>query len=443
MRFWDGYQGSSFIGAAASASIPHLAPDLASLVCASAAAAPSPARHDRARASLRGRRRSWPATASRPTGYRVAIARHREGLRDRRLLADGDRRRRRARHRDGAPARHRARALREDRGRAPRARGQGQHALADDRAEPSRRDAGPGGRAALRGLRPPAQDRAGSGSSTSRAAATRRRSSTATGSGGLYARESLKKCYGSGDLDRDEALRMAVAGARPTRPTRIAATGGVDLARGIYPDRQALHAEAASSDASDDRDRAGLPQHVIDAPPPAGSLIMSMPFYVSPEQMMPGQGRVRPQGHRARQVHRHARVRRRHPDDGGEPDSSSRRSARSTTASPSPASASSASSTSSGRSASASPTSRATPTAATTCAAKALANAYSQVDRRGLHARDEAPRGRDRSWPRSAIPTLARPRGQRALSDRVRRHHQRPRGLLRDRRQRGQRSRAT
>jgi len=55
----------------------------------------------------------------------------------------------------------------------------------------------------------------------------------ATGSGGLYARESIK--YGwRQDIDRDEAVRIAVA-ALTAAADEDRATGGVDLERGIYP----------------------------------------------------------------------------------------------------------------------------------------------------------------------------------------------------------------
>ena len=55
----------------------------------------------------------------------------------------------------------------------------------------------------------------------------------ATGSGGLYARESLKHGWAA-DLSRDEAVRVAVA-ALTAAADEDRATGGVDLERGIYP----------------------------------------------------------------------------------------------------------------------------------------------------------------------------------------------------------------
>jgi proteasome beta subunit len=55
----------------------------------------------------------------------------------------------------------------------------------------------------------------------------------ATGSGGLYARESLKHGWRF-DLVRDEAIRVAVA-ALTAAADEDRATGGVDLERGIYP----------------------------------------------------------------------------------------------------------------------------------------------------------------------------------------------------------------
>ena len=55
----------------------------------------------------------------------------------------------------------------------------------------------------------------------------------ATGSGGLYARESLKHGWRA-DLGRDEAVKVAVAGLTAAAD-EDRATGGVDLERGIYP----------------------------------------------------------------------------------------------------------------------------------------------------------------------------------------------------------------
>ena len=55
----------------------------------------------------------------------------------------------------------------------------------------------------------------------------------ATGSGGLYARESLKKSWRQG-ASREEALRMAV-GALMDAADEDRGTGGIDLLRGIYP----------------------------------------------------------------------------------------------------------------------------------------------------------------------------------------------------------------
>jgi proteasome beta subunit len=55
----------------------------------------------------------------------------------------------------------------------------------------------------------------------------------ATGSGGLYARESLKHGWRT-DLDRDGAIRVAVS-ALTAAADEDRATGGVDLERGIYP----------------------------------------------------------------------------------------------------------------------------------------------------------------------------------------------------------------
>ena len=55
----------------------------------------------------------------------------------------------------------------------------------------------------------------------------------ATGSGGLYARESLKHGW-TRNLGRDDAIKIAVA-ALTAAADEDRATGGVDLERGIYP----------------------------------------------------------------------------------------------------------------------------------------------------------------------------------------------------------------
>ncbi len=55
----------------------------------------------------------------------------------------------------------------------------------------------------------------------------------ATGSGGLYARESLKHGWDA-NIGRDDAVRIAVA-ALTAAADEDRATGGVDLERGIYP----------------------------------------------------------------------------------------------------------------------------------------------------------------------------------------------------------------
>jgi len=55
----------------------------------------------------------------------------------------------------------------------------------------------------------------------------------ASGSGGIYARESIKKAWRPA-LSRDEALRVAVQ-ALTDAADEDRATGGVDLARGIFP----------------------------------------------------------------------------------------------------------------------------------------------------------------------------------------------------------------
>ena len=71
----------------------------------------------------------------------------------------------------------------------------------------------------------------------------------ATGSGGLYARESLKKSWRL-DLDREGSVRAAV-GALTDAADEDRATGGIDLARRIFP-LVKLCTEEGMSDASDE-----------------------------------------------------------------------------------------------------------------------------------------------------------------------------------------------
>jgi len=71
----------------------------------------------------------------------------------------------------------------------------------------------------------------------------------ATGSGGLYARESLKKSWRA-DLDREGAVKAAIR-ALTDAADEDRATGGVDLARRIFP-LVKLCTEEGMSDAGED-----------------------------------------------------------------------------------------------------------------------------------------------------------------------------------------------
>ena len=204
------------------------------------------------------------------------------------------------------------------------------------------------------------------------------------------------------------------------------------------PHRQILLHEQDGIEQTSPRPRVGQVYQTIACRPPhwerarAGGNLMSMPFYVSPEQVMARQGGVRPQGHRPRQVHRHARVRRRHPADRRERRRTSRRSARSTTGSRSPVSASSASSISCGRSACATPTPRAIAYSRDDVRARALANAYSQMDGRRSSPRDLKPLEVEVIVAEVGEPQPASgTRHNSHLPCAVRRQHQRPRRLLR------------
>ncbi len=90
----------------------------------------------------------------------------------------------------------------------------------------------------------------------------------ATGSGGVYARESLK--YGwSADLSREDAIRVAVA-ALTAAADEDRATGGVDLERGIFPIIKVC-TSAGHSDASDE-EIARLYRGILDSRSRGGNL---------------------------------------------------------------------------------------------------------------------------------------------------------------------------
>ncbi|MBU3062054.1 proteasome subunit beta [Nocardia sp. NEAU-G5] len=73
---------------------------------------------------------------------------------------------------------------------------------------------------------------------------------TATGSGSMFAKSSLKKTYARG-IDQDRALRIAVESLLDASDDDTA-TGGPDLMRGIYPTAITIDAEGAD-EVSDDR----------------------------------------------------------------------------------------------------------------------------------------------------------------------------------------------
>ena len=106
----------------------------------------------------------------------------------------------------------------------------------------------------------------------------------ATGSGGLYARESLKKSHHSRATKR-EALEMAVQ-ALTDAADEDRGTGGIDTVRGIFP-TVIFCSEPGIEYGARHRDPRSLR---IDPRAPRErsqrSRVVSMPFYVSPEQVM-------------------------------------------------------------------------------------------------------------------------------------------------------------
>ena len=154
------------------------------------------------------------------------------------LLRGRDRRVGRHRGRDGAAVHRRARALREDRGRAAVARRQGEPAGRDGPREPRRRAAGlrrhPAVRRVRHGRRGPGDGRAGSSRSTSPAAATRRSwASTRSAPARCSPAAALKKLHDPA-ADLDGAVRTAVESLYDAADDDTA-TGGPDLIRHIYP----------------------------------------------------------------------------------------------------------------------------------------------------------------------------------------------------------------
>ena len=99
--------------------------------------------------------------------------------------------------------------------------------------QPRRRDAGPGGGAAVRRLRRGHAASAGSSATTSPAAGTRSSRFHSIGSGSVFARGALKKLYRDGMPAEDAVL--ACMQALYDAADDDSATGGPDLTRRIYP----------------------------------------------------------------------------------------------------------------------------------------------------------------------------------------------------------------
>ena len=133
----------------------------------------------------------------------------------------------------------------------------------------------------------------------------------ATGSGGLYARESLKHGWRA-DLGRDEAVEVAVAGAhgcgrrRPCDRRRRSRTRHLS-------DHQDLH-DDGHEDATEEEIAACYRSFSKRALREGTSNVDAVLRFTRTGDGR--QGRVRPQGHRARQVDRRARASGRRPADG-------------------------------------------------------------------------------------------------------------------------------
>jgi proteasome beta subunit len=89
----------------------------------------------------------------------------------------------------------------------------------------------------------------------------------ATGSGGVYARESLKKTHRN-NASVEEGLRMAVQ-ALTDAADEDRATGGIDVVRGIYP--MIAHCSAAGIEQAADADIERIYREIIGRPAAGGT----------------------------------------------------------------------------------------------------------------------------------------------------------------------------
>ena len=192
--------------------------------------------------------------------------------------------------------------------------GQGQPVVADGAQPPSRSDAGPGCCADLRRLRPAPRLRPVVRSTTSPAGATRRRTTSASGSGSLHARTVMKLGFTTTRNDRDTAVDLMIRSLFTAADVRFRHRRTRQYARHL-PGRRSDHRGRVrpSSKPSDVADRAvaGEPVRAREFADRSES-VMNMPFYVAPEQIMKDRADYAQQGHRPREK---PRGRRRY-DDG-------------------------------------------------------------------------------------------------------------------------------
>ena len=219
----------------------------------------------------------------------------------------------------------------------------------DGARQPAGGDAGHGGGADLRRLRPAPPARVGCSSYDVTGGRYEEHDYVATGSGSLHAGTVIKVGCRDG-LDRDAAVALACRSLWEAADAD-SATGGPDALRGIYPVVATITAdgwqrldddELAAALRGDRRRRCVSDEHAVLRRTRTGD---------------EGPCRLRAQGHRPRPRAGRRPLRRRHRAGRREPVATRcARSARSTTASPSPASASTTSSTSCASPASAPPT---------------------------------------------------------------------------------------
>ena len=198
--------------------------------------------------------------------------------------------------RDGQALPDPARALREGAGRGAEPRRQGQPARHARARQPPRRDAGPRGRAAVRGLRPAPRRSAGSSPTTSPAAATKKPTTRARVRAVSTPATGSRRGWTEG-MSLDDTVALAIRALFAAADEDVA-TGGPDLVRGIFPLVAAIDADGfrALDDADVEHTQPSAPRR------PRTGRCMKARRRSRPGHSRPGEGR-------RSQPHEHALLR--------------------------------------------------------------------------------------------------------------------------------------